>query len=171
MQELFFREFVTSLIMHSVPAEILKIEAQPQAQIFQQIQMPRMLAAPSQFIPLALPPVPAYAPETIPLPLTQQILPSMLKLNFLVADPSVSSIECPGPNKPLLVNKGGMIQATNILLTKDEVDNIIREFSEKTRIPLIQGTFKAVFGRLLVTAVISEFVGTRFIIQKRMQGY
>ena len=73
-------------------------------------------------------------------------------------------------NKPIIINKSGTILTTNITLSKNEIDSIIEEFSTKTRIPLIQGTFKALLGNLLITAVISEFVGTRFLIQKRLHA-
>jgi hypothetical protein len=39
--------------------------------------------------------------------------------------------------------------------------------SEQTKIPLIPGIFKAVLNNLIITAVLSDYVGTRFIIQKR----
>ena len=43
----------------------------------------------------------------------------------------------------------------------------LKDLSDKTRIPLLPGLFKVVFQNLIVTAVISEFVGTKFIIEKR----
>jgi len=91
------------------------------------------------------------------------------KFDFLLSDPSVISIECPGPNKPILVNKNGLVQTSSIMLNKEEIDNIVKEISEKTRIPLLQGVFKAAFGQFILTAIISEFVGTRFLIQKKKQ--
>lgn len=91
------------------------------------------------------------------------------KFDFLLSDPGVISIECPGPDKPILVNKNGIVQISNIRLKKEDIDNIIKEISEKTRIPLLQGVFKAAFGQFILTAIISEFVGTRFLIQKKRQ--
>lgn len=93
--------------------------------------------------------------------------PNIGKLNALVTDPRVEGLECTGPNKNILVKKNGMVQKTKISLTKEEIKKIIDDFSAKTRIPLIGGTFKAASGNLIMTAVISEFVGSRFIIQKR----
>ena len=89
------------------------------------------------------------------------------KLNSLISDPRVRSIECQGPNKNILVHKDGTVQKTSLVLTSDEVENTIKDFSEKTRIPLIGGTFKAALGNLIITAVTSDFVGSRFIIQKK----
>ncbi|MEK6892901.1 MAG: hypothetical protein AABX07_01730, partial [Nanoarchaeota archaeon] len=93
----------------------------------------------------------------------------LAKLNGLLEDPNVQTIECSGPNKPVLIYKSGAIQPTNILFTADEIDVIMKEISDKTRIPLTTGVFRAALHRFIVTAVLSEFVGTRFIIQKKAQ--
>ena len=99
---------------------------------------------------------------------TEQItISSFSKIDSLLKDPAVQTVECPGPNKPILVYKSGVIQNTNITLLGDEINNIMKEISEKTRIPLMSGVFKAAFGEVIVTAVMSEFVGTRFIINKK----
>ena len=92
------------------------------------------------------------------------------KLNPLIFDPSVESIECPGPGKTLLVNRSGVMQTTNMILNFEETKKIMEEFSKLTKIPLSQhGVFRGAIGKLIITAVISEFVGTRFMIQKKSQ--
>lgn len=93
--------------------------------------------------------------------------PDLGKLNFILADPRVESIECQGPNKNILVKKDGSIQKASLILTEQEIKKIIEDFSEKTRIPLIGGTFKAALQNLIMTAVASDFVGSRFMIQKK----
>lgn len=85
----------------------------------------------------------------------------------LLLDPSVQSVECTGSDKPIIVNRSGLIQTTNILLKTDEIQMILESVSKRTRIPLITGVFKAVFDNYLITAVISEYLGSKFIIQKR----
>ncbi len=89
------------------------------------------------------------------------------KINHLLEDPRVRIVECPGPNKNLLVRKDGLVQRTKEILDENEIDEVINIFSEKTKIPLIGGTFKAALGNIIMTAVRSEFVGSRFIIQKK----
>ena len=89
------------------------------------------------------------------------------KIQAPLNDPRVSSIECLGENKEMLVRKEGLVQKTSIILSQKEIDGIINHFSKQTRIPLIKGTFKAALGNLVITAVISEFVGSRFVIQKK----
>lgn len=88
-------------------------------------------------------------------------------INPLLADPAVRGMECTGPGKPLLINRSGLIETTNISLTSDDINTFMREVSERTRIPLVQGLFKAIMGNIIITAVISDIIGTRFVIQKR----
>jgi len=85
---------------------------------------------------------------------------------FLLTDPSVQSIECPGFGRPVLLNKSGTIQVSNVLLNKEEIDNVMQVISKKTKVPITPGLFKAAFDNFLITAVISEYAGTRFVIQK-----
>lgn len=96
--------------------------------------------------------------------------PALTKVSQFLFDPRVRSIECTGPGKPVLINKSNMIQHTTITLTKEEINNIIGEISKKTRIPVISGVFKAAFDNFVITAVISDFIGTRFIIEKKVPG-
>lgn len=107
----------------------------------------------------------------IPAPTIQdnslQNQPSLNKIIPFLKDKFIQSIECKGPGRPILVLKGGIIQITNIILTKEEIDLIMEQISNETRIPLMSGLFKALLGNLIITAAISEFVGTRFIIEKR----
>ncbi|MEK6850054.1 MAG: hypothetical protein AABX85_00595 [Nanoarchaeota archaeon] len=91
------------------------------------------------------------------------------KIDKFLQDPGVQTVECPGPNKKILVFKGGRILSTDLNLTADEINNVMKDISEKTRIPLMSGVFKAAYGNLIITSVMSEFVGTRFIIQKKLQ--
>jgi len=92
---------------------------------------------------------------------------TLARIEQLLADPAVLSVECTSPGRPLLINRGGAIQTTALTLSPEEVSNIMQEISDRTRIPLTSGLFKAFFGNYIITAVMSELVGTRFIIQKR----
>ncbi|MSS74211.1 hypothetical protein EXS72_01055 [Candidatus Pacearchaeota archaeon] len=89
------------------------------------------------------------------------------KLNFLIRDPSVTEIECSDSEKNILVKKGGSVQRTSVKLSIEEVYQLIGEFSQKTKIPVIDGTIKTAFNNLILTAVLSETLGPRFIIQKK----
>ena len=45
-------------------------------------------------------------------------------------------------------------------------NKLIEKFAETAKIPVIGGIFKAAIGNLVITAVLSNFVGSRFIITK-----
>ena len=88
------------------------------------------------------------------------------KIGNILQDPRVHSIECQGPEQPLMINKSGTLQRTKLTLSEDEIKSIIQEFSDKSKIPLGWDIFKAKVGHLIITAIISELAGTRFIIEK-----
>ncbi len=91
---------------------------------------------------------------------------NLAKLEILLHDPRVTIIECPGPGKLVLARASGRTSVTKISLTTEEIQSIINQFSKESRIPIIPGLFKAAVGNLILTAVISELVGSRFIITK-----
>lgn len=88
------------------------------------------------------------------------------KIENLLRDPSIVSIECSGPGKPLLVRRQNKIQKTNISLNQAEIMEVIDTYSRQARIPLVGGILKAAVGNSIISAVNSEFVGARFIINK-----
>lgn len=88
------------------------------------------------------------------------------KLEPLIADDRVTNIECPGPGKYILVKIQGKINPTRITLSEGEIKNIIEIFSQYSKIPVMEGLFKTAIGNLVITAVMSDFVGSRFIINK-----
>lgn len=96
----------------------------------------------------------------------QKILLDFNKLKEVLSDNSINLIECIGAGKPIFVTRDGKTSESNIVLTDDEINNFMKEVSQKTRIPLASGLFKARIENFIIIAVISEFVGTRFIIQK-----
>jgi hypothetical protein len=102
-----------------------------------------------------------------PVPINKDI--DLAKLNPLINDSIVRAIECYGPGENIVV-KGGMgVKKTAIILEKEEIDNIIQRFSKETKIPVQEGVFKVAAGRLILTAIISEIVGSKFLIKKITQ--
>ncbi len=93
------------------------------------------------------------------------------KLNLLISDKHVYSIECPGPGKPLRIKSLGLSRESKIILTEKEIKAVIEKFSSETKIPTINGIFKATLNNLIVTAIISEKVGSRFLITKQRQQH
>lgn len=88
------------------------------------------------------------------------------KIEVLLKDPLIQSIESPGPGKNILVKKYDKINVTKIILSQEEINEIIANFSSKAKIPLLGGILKAVVGNLVISAITSEFVGSRFIINR-----
>ena len=89
-------------------------------------------------------------------------------LNPFIKDPLVQIIECYGSGHNLLV-KGGMgVKKTGIVLTKEEIEDVVRRFSEETKIPASEGIYKVVAGRLIFLAIISDVIGSKFIIKKML---
>jgi len=90
------------------------------------------------------------------------------KLNPLIEDPLVRVIECNGSEENIVV-KGSMgTKPTAIILSKEEIDHIIKKFSQAAKIPVHEGVFKAAVGKLILSAIVSEVVDSRFIIKKMM---
>ena len=100
----------------------------------------------------------------IPQPLPQGF--SLIKIDSLINDNTITAIECAGPGKPLIVRSLGKVVPTRISLSEEEIKKIIETFSLYARIPMMEGVFKAAVGNTLITAVVSDFVGSRFIINK-----
>lgn len=89
-----------------------------------------------------------------PVPKEQEI--DLGKLNPLIKDKNVKTIECPGPNQHIFV-KGVMgTKRSKIVLDKNEIDSILEEFSKKTRVPLNEGVFRVAYGKLIFSALNKE---------------
>jgi hypothetical protein len=90
------------------------------------------------------------------------------KLNPLLKDNHVRVIECNGENESIVVEGTMGRKITQIALNKEEIDEIIRKFSEEGKIPIKEGIHRIVVGRLIFSAIVSEIVSTKFIIRKMM---
>lgn len=94
-------------------------------------------------------------------------LDSLKKLDLLMKDLAVQMIECPGSGKNLLVKVRNKINVTRITLNEPEIRNVIDYFSKNAKIPVSEGILNAAVGSLLISAVVSEHAGSRFIITKK----
>lgn len=92
------------------------------------------------------------------------------KVDLLLKDPLIKMIECDGPDKELMVKKNGRIFKTKIIMNQKEIQEVLGSFSKQAKIPIIGGIFKAVVGDLIISALVSEVVGSKFIIT-RMSPY
>lgn len=92
------------------------------------------------------------------------------KVDLLLKDPLIKMIECEGIDKELIVKKNGRIFKTKIIMNQNEIKEVLDSFSKEAKIPVIGGIFKAVVGDLIISALVSEVVSSKFIIT-RMSPY
>jgi len=95
---------------------------------------------------------------------TSQIV-DLGKLNSLLVSPMVKQIDCNGAGKEIVVRTNHS-KKTNVTLTEDEIFGIVKNFSILSRIPVEEGVFRAAAGNVELVAMVSETVGTKFIIRK-----
>lgn len=181
LRTLFLKEFTKYLIANSKPREII-LPNHPIKPLIEEryekglevIPYPEhvVLSSPGKIQPApagALPFMRSTNPfiasiNPAPLPLPDGF--NLGKLNSFIFDRNVLNIDCSGPGKILTVKSGGRIVPTSIMLAEDEIRNVINTFSQFARIPVLSGMFKAAVGNLIITGVISDLVGSRFIIRK-----
>ncbi len=87
------------------------------------------------------------------------------KLNAFIQDPIVRRIECNGPGENMVVMVP-LPQNTNIILNKEEIEDIIKIFVQKSKIPAGEGIYTVVVGKLIFSAIISDVIGSKFSIKK-----
>jgi hypothetical protein len=156
-------------IMHREPfkrrkqAEIKPLFAPPPAPL---MPPPRTPARPIPRGPLRIPEyqLPPTVQHIRPTPTNVQI--DLGKLNPLIQDGNVRAIECNGPDENIIVKGSFGSKKSNIILNRDEVNQTLQRFSEASKIPIHEGVFKIVVGRLMLSAIISDVVGSKFIIRK-----
>jgi hypothetical protein len=134
------------------------------------IGRPRMRMPVRQMPPMRAPPVVPLA-EHVGVPAAPQgevVVPSQDygKITPLLNDPSVSTIECQGVGKPVMVIRAGQKQVTKIVLSAKEIKDVLDKVSEAAHIPLLEGVFRAAVDNFSINAVISEMIGSRFVIKK-----
>lgn len=125
-------------------------------------QVPKVLRIPEPILPPTV-------QHIRPIPTRREI--DIGKLNPLIKDPLVKIIECNGPDEKIVVGGTMGRKNTNIILSKEEIDGVIKKFSEETKIPAEEGIFKAAVGRLIISAIVSDITGSKFIIRKMSYGY
>ncbi|MBW6442272.1 hypothetical protein K0A97_00630 [Patescibacteria group bacterium] len=87
-------------------------------------------------------------------------------LNPIIDDPAVNLVECNGPNERIVVMGKMGRKITQIQLTKEEIEDIIINFSEASRIPVHEGLFRVAVGKVELSAIVSETLGSKFTIKK-----
>lgn len=88
------------------------------------------------------------------------------KIDSFIQDPNISDVECAGPEKQLTIKQKNEVKNTDVILTEEEIQQTIKEFSRIANTPIMNNILRAKYQSLELTAVISEFVGSRFILHK-----
>ena len=127
-------------------------------------QNPYLIRKPSSPLFIPKPRLPQKFSYLKPVPTKLEI--ELGKLNSLINDPLVKNIECNGPGQNIIITGTMGRKKTNIFLSKEEIDVIVKKFSEITKIPLHEGIFRTVAGKLIFSAIISNLLGSKFTIKK-----
>ena len=110
------------------------------------------------------PTLPAHLEYLKPIPSSNSNI-DLFKLNPLLKDPMVKVIT--GDSEGRVMVSGNMgTKATNIFLTKQDVERIISQFSQASKIPSREGIYRVVVGNLNFSAIISSVIGSKFVIKK-----
>ncbi len=186
---IFLLEFTKELIKNSGKKNIIEIKQKERISFPIEIQHLEKIKTPKKIIKTHMPPkTPKLNPHKKPLkiltipkpklpPRFQNITPipvkiniDLGKLNSILKNPETEAIECEGSNIPLkVIEKTKRKVTTKISLTKEEIDKIIQAFSEKKKIPLMEGTYRIATGNLTLFAVVSNVISSRFVIRKMLQ--
>ena len=138
---------------------------------------PLVMPQPIYEKPKLLPPQPPALPQVPLIPLKKREVGiaetaetgklDLNKIEQLMADPAIVSIECNGPNKKINIIKDSQI-STAESLTSEEIRSVIETISKKTKVP-IGVMFVANFDGMTINAIISDIIGLRFIITKSIE--
>lgn len=169
------REEIKELIRGKIKEESEKISEMEKVGLMPELKMiSRPIQRPRirKILPVLRIPEPAL-PETVsylrPTPTSEAV--DLGKINILVRDPLVKIIECNGPDENILVMGIMGRKPTLIKLNKEEIEETVGKFAAASRIPVHEGLFKAAVGNLVISAVISEIVGIKFVIRKISSGF
>jgi hypothetical protein len=141
------------------PVKQLKAITEP---TFKPLPKP-FVARPRRRLMIPKPNLPQRLQYIQPVPTTAQL--DLGKLNPLIQDPNVQAVECNGPDQKIIVMSPGE-RTTEVTLTKEEIDQIINNFSQASKIPVTEGILRIAYGRLLLSAIVSGVVGSKFVIKK-----
>lgn len=134
------------------------------SRIAQPVSIPVSRPIPRRPLVIPEPKLPSHLEYLQPIP-SANVEIDLPKINPLIKDPAVRTIEGnPGENAIVTGTMG--IKPTNIFLSKDDIDAVINKFSEASKIPATEGIYRVVVGNLIFSGIISEVIGSRFVIRK-----
>lgn len=72
-----------------------------------------------------------------------------------------------GSSDGVRIKRDGEFEQTTIMLSENEIKDIIKKFSEITRIPITDNVLRTTINDFKITAIISNKIGSRFLIQNK----
>ena len=151
--------------MYHVPMIPVHAQRQQMRKPAPAVQMQRQRMPSLQPLRIPEPVLPQRLQYLKPIPTNKEI--DLGKLNSLINDPAVRVIQCDGDDKNIVVIGTMGIKRTNVIMSKDDIDEVLNKFSAAAKIPLEEeGISRIVFGRLILSAIISKVISSRFIIRK-----
>lgn len=110
--------------------------------------------------------LPAHLRYLKPTPTLKRVGMDLGELNPYLEDPNIDSIEVEGENEKIyVIGKMGR-KPISLVLNRDKIDAIIDKFSLEAKIPKVEGLFKVSINNLILTAMVSSVISSRFIIKK-----
>lgn len=158
------KEILRSSELVREPYEKSILHSRPKTQKRKSLLTPRIKAPRKRKLGVPQSNLPQYLQNIKPVATSQEI--ELGKLNVLVNDPNVKIIECTGENEKIFVSGKMGKKPTGIILTKEEIDGVIDNFSKSAKMPKSEGLFKVAFGKLVLTAMVSSTISSTFIIKK-----
>ena len=159
-------------------AEIVPKTAPQKVQMQTQILKPKMQVKP-RYISKTQLPRPKISPlihaksmksmikpqAKIEKPMQKNALQS-ISINELMQNPAVISLECKGPDIPLIMKTRAGPTTIDKILSLEEINEIINKFSEESHIPIVSEVFRAIVNNMMITASLSNPEAPQFIITK-----
>jgi len=154
---------------------VKKIEEAPLPKEAERPFLPLPVIKPRAFIPQVVPklvemPAPSAFEVSKPIAPPLYSLPSIPidlgKLNQFVLDVTISSIQGE-EGKRILIKRDDKILETEVTLTATEINDLIVKFAQTAKTALTVPIFKATVGNLAISAIISDVIGSRFLISKK----
>lgn len=102
---------------------------------------------------------------------SKQSLTTPTQLKTILEDSSINAVECQGPNKPLVLRKQGATVLSSVTLSEAEIQKQINQWADNTNSPLTNGILRADNENLTITAVVSELIGSRFMVIRKPSAH
>jgi len=84
----------------------------------------------------------------------------------LLKEKEIWAVECPGPDRFLILNRAGELKISKISFDEKEIQEIIEKLAKKSGSEISDTIFKFQTPDYEISGIISEEAGSRFLIEK-----